>query len=90
MLTHIVVLHLLIRLVGKTALNRTPLVVGLLHILPINPGFGLDVSHIVKEALSQCEVSANTVATRTCLAHPQWHLRLMSQQCQTGTVGIIA
>ena len=70
LLAHVVVLHLLERLVGKAALYGAPLVVGLLHVLPVYPCFGLYVAHVVDEPLRQGEVAADAVAARAGLAHP--------------------
>ena len=88
LLAHVVVLHLGIGLVGKTAADGTPLVVSLFHILPVNPRLRLYVAHIVDESLGQAEVAADAIAAGAGLAHPQGLSGLMGQQGQTGAVGI--
>ena len=57
-------------LVGKAAACQAPLVVVLLHKLPVHPCRGQDVVHVVEELLAQVQVAAQTAASCAYLTHP--------------------
>ena len=64
---------------GKATTDGTPLIVGFFHILPVYPGLGLNVSHVVEEALCQTEVAGYSIATCSCFTHPKVFTGLTGQ-----------
>ena len=70
LLPHMVILHLAISGIPEVAPDEAPLVVVLLHILPIYPCVGSDVTDIVNQPLCQSEVSVYAFPACTRLAHP--------------------
>ena len=86
----VVVLHLLVGLVGETAAYGAPLVVGLLHVLPVDPCLGLYVAHIIKQFLSQAQVAADAAAARSHFAHPVGLACLVGQLAEACAVNVVA
>ena len=78
-LADVEVLHLAVGALGKVALDEAPLVAVLLHVLPVQPGRGPDVAHVVDEALSHVQVALDASAAAARLAHPDLFASVPSQ-----------
>ena len=78
-LADVEVLHLAVRAPRKVALDDAPLVAVLLHVLPVEPGRGPDVAHVVDESLSHVQVALDAPAAAARLAHPYRLARFSGQ-----------
>ena len=65
-----IVLHLVVSLFREVALHQTPLVVALLHVLPVHPRHRHNVTYVVHQFLCQVQVSGNTASAAAYFAHP--------------------
>ena len=91
LLAHVVVLHAVELLCAavEVALHQAPLVVVVLHILPVNPCCGAHEPHVLDEFLCQSQVAVQSLAACTHFAHPQVHALLAAQGIETGACFVV-